>query len=56
MPAKVSSDHLQPILKRAFDHLVQSGDYPKTPDWRPVDPDRYGLPIAGGAQPGDRKR
>lgn len=32
MPAKIRTDHLQPILKRAFHRLVRSGDYPKTPN------------------------
>ena len=35
MPAKIRIDHLPPILKRAFDRLVRSGDYPKTSDWSP---------------------
>lgn len=27
-----NADHLQPSLRRAFDRLARSGEYPKTPD------------------------
>lgn len=30
--AMTNADHLQPSLRRAFDRLARSGEYPKTPD------------------------